>query len=252
MRNYFKRIISGAKTWELVFWWIFRIIMIFGMFMPLFRDKLPSFIQISKEIELSQNLLQMGANTLVMFLWEIFMMFPEKSFFRQIPSYVQDVSVPFTFSTAFCGAFLNMYYSLWWWDSMLHTLGAFIGVLAGYEFICCLQKRDKCVVNLPIALFAAFGFCFVFGTAWELFEFGYDQIAGGDSQHWSAALAQEGYRTLFPQLSPDRFALMDTMGDTVCNSVGAVIGYIFIKVFPYHHRGKYDLNKKFRVPGSEF
>ena len=243
MRNYFKRIFSGAKPWEIAFWWIFRAIMIFGMFMPLFQDKLPSFLQISKEISLGQNMLQMGANTVAMFLWEIFMLAPEKSFLRQVPAYVQNISAPFIFCTAFCGAFLNMYYSLWWWDSMLHTLGAVIGVLAGYEFICCLQKRDKCVVNLSIALFAAFGFCFVFGTAWELFEFTYDQIAMGDSQHWSAALAQEGYRSLFPARDPARFALMDTMGDTVCNTVGAIIGYIFIKIFPYHHRGKHDLNK---------
>jgi len=96
---------------------------------------------------------------------------------------------------------------------------------------------------LPVALLCSFCFCFFMGIMWELFEFTYDQVAGGDSQHWNIALAQVGYRTLFPELNPSRFALMDTMGDIVCNTVGALIGYIILKICPYHHRGKNDLNK---------
>ena len=245
MKNYFKRIFSQTKPWELVLWWIFRCLMIAGIFLPLFPSLMEKLPTTRSAIPFAQNLLQMGANTVAMFLWEIFMMFPEKSYVRQIPAYVQNVSVPFVFATAFCGAYLNMYYSLWWGDSFLHTLGAFIGVFAGYEFVCAIQKRDKCKLNLSIALFASFAFCFVFGVAWELFAFTYDQIALGDSQHWSAALAHEGYRTLFPARDPERFALMDTMGDTVCNTLGAVLGYIVLRIYPYNHRGARDLNKKF-------
>ena len=40
-----------------------------------------------------------------------------------------------------------------------------------------------------------------------------------------------------------RMALMDTMSDTVCNALGGIMGLIFLKVFPYRHRGKNDLNK---------
>ncbi|MCR5041776.1 MAG: hypothetical protein K6C36_06760 [Clostridia bacterium] len=239
--NFIQRVTKIPKKWELALWWVFRIMMIIGIFLPLWKDKLP-FLSFSKEIPFAQNVLQMGANTLAMFLWEIFMMFPKKSFLRQIPTYIQDVSVPFIFCTAFCGAYLSFYYSIWWWDSFLHTLGGLLGVICGYEFLCAMQKRDKTYCNLPIMLFAAFGFCFVFGNLWELFEFTYDQIALGDSQHWSIELAQEGYRTLFPSRDPGRFALMDTMGDMVCNTVGSVVGYIFLKIFPYHHKGKHDLN----------
>ncbi len=252
MRNYFKRIFTGAKKWEIAFWWIFRAMMIFGAFLPLFQDKMPSWLQVSREIPFGQNLLQMGANTAAMFLWEIFMLFPEKSFLRQIPAYVQNVSAPFIFATAFCGAYLNMYYTLWWWDSMLHTLGAVIGVYAGYEFMCAIQKRDKCKVNLPIILIASLGFCFMFGVLWELFEFSYDQIAHGDSQHWNYAIQdwEGGYHVLidpgYPAGSEEyrmRFALMDTMADTINNTIGAVIGYILLRIYPYHHKGKHDLNK---------
>ena len=38
---------------------------------------------------------------------------------------------------------------------------------------------------------------------------------------------------------------MDTMGDIVLNSIGAVVAWIFLKFVPYHH-GKWidDVNKE--------
>ena len=70
MKNYFNRVFAGCKKWELVYWWIFRALMIFGIFLPLFADKV-TFIKISEEIPMSANMLQMGANTVGMFGWEI-------------------------------------------------------------------------------------------------------------------------------------------------------------------------------------
>ena len=42
-----------------------------------------------------------------------------------------------------------------------------------------------------------------------------------------------------------RFALMDTMADTINNTIGAVIGYILLRIYPYHHKGRNNLNDKF-------
>ena len=39
--------------------------------------------------------------------------------------------------------------------------------------------------------------------------------------------------------------MMDTMSDTVCNAVGGIVGYIILRIFPYRHRGKNDVNKLF-------
>ena len=42
-----------------------------------------------------------------------------------------------------------------------------------------------------------------------------------------------------------RYALIDTMEDTVCNTVGAVVGWIILKLRPYHHTGKHNVNDLF-------
>jgi hypothetical protein len=43
----------------------------------------------------------------------------------------------------------------------------------------------------------------------------------------------------------DRWPLMDTMGDIVLNTLGALAAFVALKVFPYRHRGENDLNKQF-------
>ena len=40
-----------------------------------------------------------------------------------------------------------------------------------------------------------------------------------------------------------RWALMDTMEDLLCNSIGGIIAYVFLLVYPYRHKGKFDINK---------
>ena len=44
--------------------------------------------------------------------------------------------------------------------------------------------------------------------------------------------------------SIERWPIMDTMGDIILNSIGAVAAWIFLKIFPYHHGKKYDVNKE--------
>ena len=40
-----------------------------------------------------------------------------------------------------------------------------------------------------------------------------------------------------------RWALMDTMEDLLCNSIGGILAYVFLLVYPYRHKGKFDINK---------
>ena len=79
----------------------------------------------------------------------------------------------------------------------------------------------------------------MFGTLWECWEFSFDQLFGGDTQHWSLALATETkinhliFQPAKEFMSEDwqaRFALMDTMTDIVANTLGAVIGGIVLKI----------------------
>ncbi len=245
MKNYIARLKSNAPTWFFVYWWLFRAVMIYGIIDSAF---------FKKDI---QQVLQMSANLVGMFIWEIAQTTSEKSLLRHIPAYCQVLSVPGFFMASFGGAYLNFYYSIPIYDQIFHFVGGAAGAWFGYEILTAIQKRDKVKCHLPFVLLAAFGFSFIFGNGWELFEFTFDQVAGGDSQHWSHALAvqaieeaaKEGYTigmpNIIPELDPTRYALMDTMEDIVFNTIGGVVVYVFLRFCPYHHKGKNDVNAMF-------
>lgn len=236
MKEYFDRIKNGAKVWEICLWWAFRLPMIYALIVGL----------TAKPFVLSDPL-QVFGNLLAMFAWEIFMMFPEKSVLRHLPSYIQNVSVVMIFGASFCGKFLNLYYDSRWLDSGLHLVSGALCTFLGYELFAALQKRDKCKVSLPIVILGAVGFSFFVSTCWELFEFAADQVmcksaavtggAPGDAQHWCYELAKGTPKeaTLFDPVFKDRWPIMDTMGDIVLNSIGAAAAWIILKIFPYHH-----------------
>ena len=183
MKNYFSRLMSSAKKWEFIVWWIFRLIMIGAMVSLLFTNP-PS------DLPKTQMALQLFANLVGMFAWEKIQALPEKNCLRQLPSYCQTVASVGLLLASFGGAFLNFYYSIFMWDKILHLLGGAEAVFMGYELATAMQKRDKKQCDLPIVLLCALGFSFFISTCWELFEFSFDQIAGGDSQHWSYELAK--------------------------------------------------------------
>ena len=267
METYIKRITSVVRPWQIAFWWMIRITIFAAIFIP----PVPA-----TEMTHTQSVLQMCANFATTFLWEIFMLFPEKTFIRQLPPAVQNISAPFILLTSFCGAYLGFYYSIWCWDAALHVLGSFFGVNLCYEVLCAIQKRDRRAMNVTVLIVASVGLCFLFGVIWEIFEFSFDQIVpGGDTQHWDVLRFHEGYRNIFMpthMTAPDaelmkaiaelgpaekaaltvsdlkyflRMSLMDTMSDTVCNAAGGIAGFVLLKLLPYRHRGENNLNLLF-------
>lgn len=109
-----------------------------------------------------------------------------------------------------------------------------------------MQKRDHATAPLSLVLLAAVGFSFLASTGWELFEFTFEQIAcksaaaindiykAGDAQHWSYTIAENTAKveTLFNPYFRERWAIMDTMGDIILNTVGAMIAIIAIRIYP--------------------
>ncbi|MEG0979812.1 MAG: hypothetical protein RR012_02535 [Oscillospiraceae bacterium] len=226
-----EKILSKVSVYELVWWWIFRLIvispLIFGWDSP------------------HENItLQILANFVITFAWEIMQLFPEKSFIRKISPRIQNFTVVQVFLTSFLGAFKDFYYTVWWWDSIIHVVGGAICMAVGYEIFTALQIKYKVYIPIGILIFGAFGFSFFAGTVWEIFEFLFDQLTGSDSQHWCYANADGAY-SIF-SYTPERFPVMDTMIDTICNTVGAFIFTIFLKIKPYHHDGDNDVNKLFK------
>lgn len=250
MKDYIKRLKENCPTRRFVFWWVIRAFMIFAFVKGFFPAEGEAF-------DITDPL-QVGANFLATFVWEIFMALPEKTVFRHMSSGFQSALSVGVFLASFGGKFLNLYYDLAWWDIILHFVGGGACVFFGYELVCALQKRDKRAAPISIILLCSVGFSFLAATGWEIFEFAFDQIACmgggvGDAQHWSAGLAAGTPKewTLFDPIYTagsqygDRWPLMDTMGDIVLNTAGAVVAFIVLKIFPYRHKGKNSLNKLF-------
>lgn len=245
MKEYISRIRENCKTWEIIVWWIFRGLMIYAL--------IACIIGVKNGTRDMADISQILANFAAMFTWEIMMMFPKNTLFRHVPSYIQLLITFMAFCGSFGGKFLNFYYDLSWWDSGMHFLNSGLAVLCGYEAVVAMQKRDKKECSVAIVVLASFGFALFSTICWELFEFFADQFmcnpetgAIGDAQHWCYELAKGTAKeaTLFDPIYPERWPIMDTMADTVLNAAGAAIGWVVLKIFPFHHKGANDINKQ--------
>lgn len=246
MKEYIKRHHDLSKLSERIYWWIMRLLMIGAILWSLIVRK--DMTQVA----------QSSANLVGMFAWEIMMKTSNKNLMSYIPSYVQNITLTGFFLGSFGGAFLNFYYSIPVYDMLLHVFGGAEACFIGYELITAIQKRDKETAPIALILFGACGISFIFGVGWEIFEFTFDQLAGGDSQHWSMQLAKEACEqygcsmpNVIPALDDMRYALIDTMEDTIANVIGAVVMTLILKAKPYHHMGEKDTNKLL-AQGKEF
>lgn len=240
MKNYISRIMKNVSKPELIYWWILRGLMIYGIVKSLiFGDEYLG----------SSQPLQMTANLVGMFAYEIAQALPGKNRLKYFSPYFQNITALGFFLGSFCGAYLNFYYSVPFFDKALHAFGTAEAVFIGYEYVGATQLKRKATCDPEIAVLCALGLAFIISTAWELFEFSYDQFAGGDAQHWSYqnALAAAGgdpskIFNLFDPKDPSRFALMDTMGDIVMNFAGGIPMYIILRIKPYLHSKKRNIN----------
>lgn len=214
--------VSKLKTTRLVFWWIMRIIML----------TIPLFPYHTKH---ENMFLQLVVSYIILFTWEFLQIIPAKdSFLRKTPPYLQDFLIVLIFVTTYLGAYFNFYYTIWWWDSLIHFLSGILCVYVGYEVVFSVEQRDHKVTPKSLAIFCAFAMPFLFGTFWEIFEFIFDQITGSDCQHWNYANNDGMYQLFNP--TPGRFPIMDTMTDIICNTLGAITGTIILVFNPYHHK----------------
>lgn len=128
----------------------------------------------------------------------------------EIPAEFHMSSVLFTFAALYLGEVQSFYQRLWWWDIALHgTAGLLMGIL-GFLLVYLLNESRRVELHMSAGFIALFAFTFsVFiGTAWEIFEFGMDEIFGLNMQK--------------PMLG-DPSGLTDTMWDMIVNAIGAFI-----------------------------
>ena len=251
--NYIQNIMTNVKKSELIYWWILRGAMIFA---------LVDTIVGGRDYNGSNPPVQIFANLVGMFAYEIIQFFPKNSRLRFFSPRFQNITALGFFLGSFGGAYLNLYYVLPMYDKILHATGTAEGVYIGYEYLCATQLKLRKTCPKQIAALGALGFGFVLASAWELFEFIYDQFFGGDAQHWNIVNAIEtaggkieNIFQMFPIADPEvfrlRFPLMDTMGDIVMNFVGGFLMYVILCVWPYRHRGENDVNRQIEEMNRE-
>ena len=129
VKDYFKRLYKGMKPIEHIYWWTLRGLMIYGI--------IKSLVTIDPNLG-SMQPLQMMANLVGMFAYEICQMFPKNTFPRLLPRYFQHISIFGFFCASFGGAYLNLYYALPMFDKVLHALGCVEAVFVSYELVCAM------------------------------------------------------------------------------------------------------------------
>lgn len=97
-----------------------------------------------------QQSLQTAANLLLMFLWEIFMIFPEKRWMHYVPSYIQDFLAAGLFMGSFGGAYMDLYYSFPAYDLVMHSVGGVFAHLSDtkYWYVCKSATRLRSICRL--------------------------------------------------------------------------------------------------------
>jgi len=121
----------------------------------------------------------------------------------EVPRAFIAAVVMFVGGTLFLGEAFDFYERYWWWDIVMHG-GSAVGFgLIGFVLVFMMFQGDRYAAP-PVAV-AFFAFCFALsmGALWEIFEFSMDRIFG---------------------LNMQKSGLMDTMGDLIVDTIGALIG----------------------------
>ena len=130
----------------------------------------------------------------------------EKKYKIDIPEELEIIAVIFIYCAIFLGEVHGYYTRFWWWDTILHTVSGIVLGLIGFIILFILYQGEK--VRAKPFLIVLFSFCFALalGSIWEIFEFAMDSLFG---------------------LNMQKSGLLDTMGDLIANSIGALIISIF-------------------------
>lgn len=202
-------------TWvEYAFWWIVRIVIVYVLTKSAFAGDPDDLV------------MRLSAKLACAFLLPVFHLLPRSIFLARLSYRVQTLASVMLFLTAVLGQYKGFYSTVEWYDAYLHTFGCFICVFAGYELTLALQ-RDRQRLAPVVAAISGFGFSFFFAVGWEIFEFMSDTLTHGNAQNWAFSNSQ-GILSYFPDLEPQRYALLDTMTDLMFGTVGSIVGGIVL------------------------
>ncbi len=162
-------------------------------------------------------------------LWDMFQVFGSNSFIIEVPPLSQTMLNIIIFIGIVFGSYFGLFDKIWWFDNFMHVLSGFVSASFGYDFACIIQrKKGKCAATLA-AIFSLM-FAISIAVGWEFYEFAMDTLHGTNLQ-----LAKQGAETAMVNLSKYRgeygyYGLVDTMTDMIMNTIGGLIGMIFMIV----------------------
>lgn len=148
-----------------------------------------------------------------------------KKFKVEIPDKMYYLYLIFLYAAIFLGEIQDFYYTVPYWDTILHGFSGIMTGFIGFSLIDILNNENKKVKLSPFFI-AFFSFCFAVqvGVIWELYEFMSDGIFGTNMQKFNL---KNGTALV------GRNAIEDTMEDLILDGVGAfiasTIGYISLK-----------------------
>ncbi|HON59515.1 MAG TPA: hypothetical protein PLT45_08305 [Smithella sp.] len=142
----------------------------------------------------------------------------EKRRHIHLPHVLEIIIVAFIFAGIFLSVRFDLYYQVFWWDDLLHTVS---GIIIGFiGFIIIYKINGRYCMDISPLLVAVFAFTFAvtMGVIWEFFEFAMDAIFETTMQSWDLPET-----TLLMGKPFQGSGLRDTMSDLIVNSIGAFI-----------------------------
>ncbi|MBR3149975.1 MAG: hypothetical protein IKF64_07385 [Eubacterium sp.] len=162
-------------------------------------------------------------------LWDLFQILGNGSFIEEVPPLNQTMLNLIIFIGIVIGSYLGLFDRYKWFDEFMHIMAGMVCAVFGYDFAVIIQrKKGECAATLA-AIFSLM-FALSIAVGWEFYEFLMDTLHGTNLQ-----LAKEGKETVLFDISRFRgeygyLGLFDTVTDMMMNTIGGVIGMIFMIV----------------------
>lgn len=175
--------------------------------------------------------------------------FVQLTFKVELPIFLEILILVFIYAAEILGEIDNYYFSIPYWDTILHTINGFVCAAVGFSMVSLLNKSEKIqffVSPLFLAI-ASFTFSMTIGVLWEFFEFSMDQLFAMDTQKDTliTSIHSAGVDEILPPFEENDIhevtvngevisdqgyidiGLIDTMEDLFVNFVGATIFSLF-------------------------
>lgn len=175
--------------------------------------------------------------------------FVQLTFKVELPIFLEILILVFIYAAEILGEIDNYYFSIPYWDTILHTINGFVCAAVGFSMVSLLNKSEKIqffVSPLFLAI-VSFTFSMTIGVLWEFFEFSMDHLFAMDTQKDTliTSIHSAGVDEILPPFEENDIhevivngevisdqgyidiGLIDTMEDLFVNFVGATIFSLF-------------------------